>query len=253
RAPRVRLDVRSAGAVAGRRRSLSLADGADLLSLHIRADGAGRLLAARLDQHGRRRDLDAGRRHAGAAGQPVTAGGRHRALREGPDAILLGHRHLVDSHARGAWPVALPAERPADRLRRARLGRRLSARDVLGVDLRPDGGRGRAVPARRVLGVHHHRARGVGVDPARLGHERRGAMIARFTDFGLAGPSPGQMKAVLHQMAPGIPVIDLLADAPVGNPKAGAYLLAAYAAWFPEGTVFLGVIDPGVGGPRPAV
>ena len=78
-------------------------------------------------------------------------------------------------------------------------------------------------------------------------------MIALFTDFGLAGPYTGLMKAVLHQMAPGIPVIDLLAEAPVGNPKAAAYLLAAYAAWFPEGTVFLSVVDPGVGGARPAV
>jgi S-adenosylmethionine hydrolase len=61
------------------------------------------------------------------------------------------------------------------------------------------------------------------------------------------------MKAVLHQMAPGIPVVDLFADAPAGNPMASAYLLAAYAAWFPEGTVFLCVVDPGVGGTRPAV
>ena len=74
-----------------------------------------------------------------------------------------------------------------------------------------------------------------------------------FTDFGLHGPYTGQMKAVLHQMAPGIPVIDLFADAPVGNPKASAYLLAAYAAWFPAGTVFLCVVDPGVGGTRPAI
>ena len=78
-------------------------------------------------------------------------------------------------------------------------------------------------------------------------------MIALFTDFGLHGPYTGQMKAVLYQMAPSIPVIDLFADAPVGNPKASAYLLAAYAAWFPEGTVFLCVVDPGVGGARPAI
>jgi S-adenosylmethionine hydrolase len=77
-------------------------------------------------------------------------------------------------------------------------------------------------------------------------------MIALFTDFGLHGPYTGQMKAVLHQMAPGIPVIDLFADAPAGRPKAAAYLLAAYAAWFPVGTVFLSVVDPGVGGTRPA-
>ena len=78
-------------------------------------------------------------------------------------------------------------------------------------------------------------------------------MIALFTDFGLHGPYPGQMKAVLADMAPGIPVIDLFADAPAGDPKASAYLLAPYAGWFPERTVFLCVVDPGVGGARPAV
>jgi len=78
-------------------------------------------------------------------------------------------------------------------------------------------------------------------------------MIVLFTDFGLHGPYTGQMKAVLHRMAPDTPVIDLFADAPAGNPKASAYLLAAYAAWFPAGTVFLCVVDPGVGGTRPPV
>ena len=76
-------------------------------------------------------------------------------------------------------------------------------------------------------------------------------MIALFTDFGLHGPYTGQMKAVLHHMAPGVPVIDLFADAPTGNPTAAAYLLGAYAEWFRSGTVFLCVVDPGVGGERP--
>jgi S-adenosyl-L-methionine hydrolase (adenosine-forming) len=75
-------------------------------------------------------------------------------------------------------------------------------------------------------------------------------MIVLFTDFGLAGPYTGQMKAVLRRMAPASEVIDLFADAPMGNPKASAYLLAAYAEWFPAGTVFLCVVDPGVGGAR---
>jgi S-adenosyl-L-methionine hydrolase (adenosine-forming) len=78
-------------------------------------------------------------------------------------------------------------------------------------------------------------------------------MIVVFTDFGLEGPYTGQMKAVLHQTAPSIPVIDLFADAPVGNPRVSAYLLAAYAEWFAVGTVFLCVVDPGVGGARPAI
>jgi S-adenosyl-L-methionine hydrolase (adenosine-forming) len=61
------------------------------------------------------------------------------------------------------------------------------------------------------------------------------------------------MKAVLHQEVPGIPIVDLFADVPVGNPKASAYLLAAYAGWFPTTTIFLCVVDPGVGGARPAI
>jgi S-adenosyl-L-methionine hydrolase (adenosine-forming) len=78
-------------------------------------------------------------------------------------------------------------------------------------------------------------------------------MIVLFTDFGLSGPYTGQMKAVLHQTAPASPVIDLFADAPAGDPRASAYLLAAYATWFRAGTVFLCVVDPGVGGPRPPI
>jgi S-adenosyl-L-methionine hydrolase (adenosine-forming) len=78
-------------------------------------------------------------------------------------------------------------------------------------------------------------------------------VIVLFTDFGLQGPYTGQMKAVLCRMAPGIPAVDLFADAPVGNPRASAYLLAAYAEWFAVGTVFVAVVDPGVGGARPPI
>ena len=75
-------------------------------------------------------------------------------------------------------------------------------------------------------------------------------MIVLFTDFGLAGPYTGQVNAVLHDTAPAVPVIQLFADAPAGQPKPASYLLAAYAAWFPAGTVLLCVVDPGVGGAR---
>src|SRR5579883_2908562 len=78
-------------------------------------------------------------------------------------------------------------------------------------------------------------------------------MIVLFTDFGLLGPYTGQMKAVLQREAPDAPIIDLFADAPSRNPKPSAYLLAAYAAWFPAKAVFLAVIDPGVGGERAAL
>lgn len=75
-------------------------------------------------------------------------------------------------------------------------------------------------------------------------------MIVLFTDFGLHGPYTGQVKAVMRRVAPAAEIIDLFADAPTGNPKAAAYLLATYAAWFPAETIFLCVVDPGVGGRR---
>ena len=75
-------------------------------------------------------------------------------------------------------------------------------------------------------------------------------MIVLLTDFGREGPYVGQMTAVLHRMAPEVAVVDLMADAPPNDPKMSAYLLAAYGGEFPPGTVFLCVVDPGVGGPR---
>ena len=78
-------------------------------------------------------------------------------------------------------------------------------------------------------------------------------MIALFTDFGLSGPYTGQVKAVLAREAPGVPIVDLFADLPAGNPKSAAYLLAAYAVWFAPPIVLLAVVDPGVGGTRRAI
>lgn len=78
-------------------------------------------------------------------------------------------------------------------------------------------------------------------------------VIVLFTDFGDRDPYIGQMKARLAQGAPGVPVIDLLHDVPDFNPHAGAHLLAALALQFPAGSVFLAVVDPGVGTPRGTV
>lgn len=75
-------------------------------------------------------------------------------------------------------------------------------------------------------------------------------MIVLFTDFGEVGPYVGQIKAVLAHKAPNIPVIDLLHDAPPFQPKAGSFLLASLIDVFPNDSVFLCVIDPGVGSNR---
>jgi S-adenosylmethionine hydrolase len=77
-------------------------------------------------------------------------------------------------------------------------------------------------------------------------------MIVLFTDYGLHGPYTGQLKAMLLREAPGVPVIDLLADAPAYDPRRSAYLLAAYYGAFPAASVFLCIIDPGVGSARDA-
>ncbi len=72
--------------------------------------------------------------------------------------------------------------------------------------------------------------------------------IASFTDFGSAGPYIGQMQAVLCDAQ--VPVIDLLSNAPAFDPIRSGYLLAALSEQMPDGTLFLVVVDPGVGGDR---
>ncbi|MDF9391579.1 MULTISPECIES: SAM hydrolase/SAM-dependent halogenase family protein [Methylococcus] len=76
-------------------------------------------------------------------------------------------------------------------------------------------------------------------------------MILLFTDFGPAGPYLGQVEAVLRLNAPGVDVIHLVSDAPA--PLPAGYLLAALCRQFPQGSVFLCVVDPGVGSDREAL
>lgn len=74
--------------------------------------------------------------------------------------------------------------------------------------------------------------------------------IFLFTDFGSRDIYVGQVKAVLDREAPDVRVIDLLNDAPAHNIRAAAHLLAALAPECPPESVFLAVVDPGVGGTR---
>ena len=79
---------------------------------------------------------------------------------------------------------------------------------------------------------------------------RRPSQIALFTDFGEQGPYLGQMESVLYAEGLEQPVIRLLSNAPRCNPRAAAYLLAALAEATRLPTLFLSVVDPGVGGER---
>lgn len=78
-------------------------------------------------------------------------------------------------------------------------------------------------------------------------------MIVLFTDFGTRDPYVGQVKARIIEHAPTQQVVDLLHEVPDYNAHAGAHLIAAFAPNFPSGTVFMCVVDPGVGTERDGV
>lgn len=74
--------------------------------------------------------------------------------------------------------------------------------------------------------------------------------VVLFTDFGAEGPYTAQIRMVLSDLAPTAEVVDLLSNAPSMRPKSAAYLLAALAGVVPSNSLFLAVVDPGVGGSR---
>jgi S-adenosyl-L-methionine hydrolase (adenosine-forming) len=74
--------------------------------------------------------------------------------------------------------------------------------------------------------------------------------VALFTDFGVTGPYCGMMKSAVLAECPDAVMIDMLADAPVFDPRSSAYLLNAMRPYFPLGAVVLAIVDPGVGGSR---
>jgi len=71
--------------------------------------------------------------------------------------------------------------------------------------------------------------------------------IAILTDFGNLDPYVGIMKGVIESLAPGTKTIDLTHEIPPGDIQRGAFVLWQSAPYFPAGTIFLAVVDPGVG------
>jgi hypothetical protein len=79
-------------------------------------------------------------------------------------------------------------------------------------------------------------------------------ILTLLTDFGLTDPYVGAMKGVVLRLAPaGTQMVDLTHEIPAHDVWTGAYTLAAAAPWYPEGTVHVAVVDPGVGSDRRAV
>src|SRR5499426_1613990 len=75
-------------------------------------------------------------------------------------------------------------------------------------------------------------------------------VIALLTDFGTRDHYAGTMKGVALAICPDATLVDISHEIPAHDVLAGALELAASYRYFPSGTVFLVVVDPGVGSTR---
>src|SRR5262249_43067569 len=76
------------------------------------------------------------------------------------------------------------------------------------------------------------------------------APIALLTDFGYRDHYAGVMKGVLASIAPNAALLDITHGVPPQSITAGAIALRESWRFFPRRTVFLVVVDPGVGTSR---
>ena len=74
--------------------------------------------------------------------------------------------------------------------------------------------------------------------------------IALLTDFGMQDGFVGAMKGVILSINPGVQIVDISHEVQPFNVLEGALLLKAHYRYFPAGTVFVAVVDPGVGSER---
>lgn len=78
-------------------------------------------------------------------------------------------------------------------------------------------------------------------------------IITLTSDFGLFDPYVGIMKGVILGIAPSARLVDLTHDIPPQQISEGMYTLWTAAPYFPQGTIHLAVVDPGVGSARRAL
>jgi len=78
-------------------------------------------------------------------------------------------------------------------------------------------------------------------------------MITLSTDFGLKDPYVAEMKGVILTINPNADIVDVSHGVDKFNVRMGAFMLASAAPYFPEGTIHLAVVDPGVGTERRAI
>ncbi|MEW6363615.1 MAG: SAM-dependent chlorinase/fluorinase [Acidobacteriota bacterium] len=83
--------------------------------------------------------------------------------------------------------------------------------------------------------------------------QARPFIVALLSDFGTDDPYVGCMKAAILGVNPSVPIIDITHSVQAHSIVAAAYTLAATYRSFPEKTVFVCVVDPGVGSECPVL
>ena len=78
-------------------------------------------------------------------------------------------------------------------------------------------------------------------------------MVVYQTDFGLKDGAVSEMKGVAMEVSPDLKLFDLTHEIPAYNIWEAAYRLEQTVRYWPAGTVFVSVIDPGVGTSRKSV
>ncbi len=78
-------------------------------------------------------------------------------------------------------------------------------------------------------------------------------IITLLTDFGTVDSYVAELKGALLRRAPAAVLVDVAHDLAAGDVGAAAYVLGRTWRAFPDGTVHLAVVDPGVGTPRRAL
>ena len=74
--------------------------------------------------------------------------------------------------------------------------------------------------------------------------------IALLTDFKFQDPFIGVMKGVIYGINPDAKIVDLAHNLPSFDVRHAAFILKISYRYFPQGTVFCCVVDPGVGTTR---
>lgn len=75
-------------------------------------------------------------------------------------------------------------------------------------------------------------------------------LVSLLTDFGVRDPYVAEMKLVLIKNCPEASLVDITHQVERHNIVEGAFLLEMAVPFFPDRTVHLAVVDPGVGGAR---